>query len=343
MDGSTRANGVNGWSRRGVLGSAAAGLVAACATPGDTGATVNTEAAAPGYSTLYYLGQAKVFSLSASGGAAPVTLVDHTVENQYRRGVNDGIALDLARGHIYWTNMGRAADRDGFIFRSNLDGSHIVEIVPPGGTHTPKQLKLDAAGGKLYWSDREGMAIMRCNLDGSNIETLIATGDPAAHRDQQARWCVGMALDPVRGHIYWTQKGGDNAYEGLIRRAPMEKPRGQSAAARNDIVTLFARLPEPIDLDLDLASRTIYWTDRGDNTVSRAPMDPERGFDPAKRVDRQILVSGLKEAIGIALDLRNGRMAYTSLGGEVGMARLDGSQAQMLATDQGLLTGIAWG
>jgi hypothetical protein len=91
----------------------------------------------------------------------------------------------------------------------------------------------------------------------------------------------------------------------------------------------------------------IYWTDRGDNTVSRAPMDgggQEGGdYDPAKRMDRQVLVRGLKEAIGVALDVKGGRIAYTSLGGEVGLARLDGSQARMLATDQGLLTGIAWG
>lgn len=69
-------------------------------------------------------------------------------------------------------------------------------------------------------------------------------------------------------------------------------------------------------------------------------MDPPRGFDPAKRLDQQVLVRGLNEAIGVALDLKRGRMAYTSLGGEVGDAALDGSGARMLATGQGLLTGI---
>ena len=38
-------------------------------------------------------------------------------------------------------------------------------------TFTPKQLKIDEASGKLYWSDREGMRVMRSNMDGSNIET----------------------------------------------------------------------------------------------------------------------------------------------------------------------------
>jgi hypothetical protein len=203
-------------------------------------------------------------------------------------------------------------------------------------------MKIDVPGGKLYWSDREGMAVQRCSLDGSNLETIVSTGDPEKHKGDQARWCVGVALDPGRGHVYWTQKGGDNSGEGVIRRTDMRMPAGANAATRMDIETLFSNLPEPIDLDLDLASRSIYWTDRGDNTVSRAPMDPKAGFDPAARTDREILVRNLREAIGIALDLPRGRMAYTSLGGEVGISRLDGSEARLLATGQGTLTGIAW-
>ena len=121
----------------------------------------------------------------------------------------------------------------------------------------------------------------------------------------------------------------------------MRTPAGMKPANRLDAYTLFSRLPEPIDLDLDLKSRQIYWTDRGDNTVSRAPMDA-KDFDPAKRIDRTILVRGLKEAIGVSLDLPRNRLAYTSLGGEVGIANLDGSGARMLATEQGLLTGIEW-
>jgi hypothetical protein len=70
-------------------------------------------------------------------------------------------------------------------------------------------------------------------------------------------------------------------------------------------------------------------------------MDPAKGYDPARRTDRQILVRGLKEAIGLALDLPGGRMFYTSLGGEVGVARLDGSGARLLITDLRPLTGIA--
>jgi hypothetical protein len=71
-------------------------------------------------------------------------------------------------------------------------------------------------------------------------------------------------------------------------------------------------------------------------------MDPAAGFSPATRLDRQVLVTGLKEAIGVALDLPRGRLAYTSLGGEVGVAALDGSGARMLHAADAMLTGICW-
>ena len=55
------------------------------------------------------------------------------------------------------------------------------------------------------------------------------TGDPAADKGQQSRWCVGIAPDPGRGQVYWTQKGGDNAGEGVIRRCGLHMPQGARA------------------------------------------------------------------------------------------------------------------
>jgi hypothetical protein len=88
----------------------------------------------------------------------------------------DGIAVDVAAGHIYWTNMGIPNLDDGSIERADLDGGNRKVIVPQGVTHTPKQLHLDKDNGKLYWGDREGMRVMRANLDGSQVETLVEAG-----------------------------------------------------------------------------------------------------------------------------------------------------------------------
>ncbi|HJZ76036.1 MAG TPA: hypothetical protein VKE51_30080, partial [Vicinamibacterales bacterium] len=159
--------------------------------------------------------------------------------------------------------MGNPSKNDGSIERVDLDGKNRRTIVAEGATFTPKQLTLDKKGRKLYWCDREGMRVMRVNLDGSTLETLVDTsrGDPRPGRDQ-TKWCVGIAVDHDRGHMYWTQKGPDNAGKGRIFRANLDIPKGQSAATRNDIEVLFNGLPEPIDLELDLENGLIYWTDQ---------------------------------------------------------------------------------
>lgn len=327
------------WNRRSMMAAGALFAAGCAGTRGQGGDVVSLE---PGNTPpLFYLGRNKVFALLAEGGA-PVALVEEPDGGPGRGGLNDGIALDMRNGHIYWTDMGRADQRDGSVHRCDIDGKNVVTIVEPGGTHTPKQLKIDAGAGKLYWSDREGMGVMRCNLDGSGIEMIVSTGNPVSNKGDQTLWCVGIALDPARGHVYWTQKGGDNAGRGAIRRCDMQMPAGERANTRTDIRNLFMRLPEPIDLDLDLTTRTMYWTDRGDNTVSRAPMDAERGYDPSKRVDREIVLRGLGEAIGVALDVQRDRLAWTNLEGDVGIARMDGSGNRVLASGQGLLTGITW-
>ena len=252
----------------------------------------------------------------------------------------DGLVVDREAGHIYWTNMGVPNLNDGSIERVDLDGGNRRTIVPEGGTHTPKQLHLDKRNGKLYWSDREGMRVMRANLDGTQLETLVDTSEGETRPGRDAtKWCVGITVDPERGQFYWTQKGPDDAGLGRIFRASVDVPKSESAARRTDIEVLFDRLPEPIDLELDLENRVLYWTDRGDpprgNTVNRASIDAT-GAAP------KILITHLMEGIGIALDLHGERMFVTDLGGSIYSARLDGSDKQTLLFAQGNLTGIAY-
>jgi hypothetical protein len=65
---------------------------------------------------------------------------------------------------------------DGSIERADIDGKNRKTIIAQGDTHTPKQIILDRKGGKLYWCDREGMRVMRCNLDGTHLEMLVEAG-----------------------------------------------------------------------------------------------------------------------------------------------------------------------
>jgi hypothetical protein len=151
---------------------------------------------------------------------------------------------------------------------------------------------------------------------------------------------VGITVDPKRGQVYWTQKGPDNANQGRLFRAGIEIPAGENAASRSDIEVFFDHLPEPIDLELDLEHRVLYWTDRGDpprgNTVNRASVD-------AKPETPEIVFSHLMEGIGIALDVPGNRMFITDFAGSVYSANLDGSAKRNFLYAQGNLTGIAYG
>jgi hypothetical protein len=287
----------------------------------------------------------RLFFLDLSGGRVISVNPDgtdaKTIVNEGRK-LPDGVVVDVPAGHVYWTNMGNPSANDGSIERADLDGGNITTIVPEGGTFTPKQLQLDKNNGKLYWSDREGMRVMRSNLDGSKIETLIQAGHGEADRRDARNWCIGIALDVEGGKLYWSQKGNDNAGEGRLFRANLEISKGQGPANRKDIELLFDSLPEPIDLDLDLVNRMMYWTDRGDpprgNTVNRAHMDA--AFP--NRKEPQIVFTHLMEGIGLALDLKGGRMFLTDLGGSVYSASLDGSNKKTLLVAQGNLSGIAY-
>ena len=286
----------------------------------------------------------RLFVLELSGGRIHTMNTDgsdrKTIVSDCRN--CDGIAVDVEAGHIYWTNMGVPSLNDGSVERADIDGKNRKVIIPEGGTFTPKQIHLDKKHGKLYWCDREGMRVMRANLDGSKIETLVETGRGDADRHDQTKWCVGITIDPQREQIYWSQKGPDNAGLGRISSTNTEIPRGETATNRTDIEVLFDGLPEPIDLELDERNRVLYWTDRGDpprgNTVNRTPIDvkPKSGDMP------EIVLTHLMEGIGIALDVPGNRMFVTDFAGSIYSAKLDGSQSRNFLYAQGNLTGIAY-
>jgi hypothetical protein len=101
------------------------------------------------------------------------------------------------------------------------------------------------------------------------------------------------------------------------------------------MLQIFKDLPEPIDLEIDLASRTIYWTDRRDpplgNTVNPAPMDVSAGDAP------RVLLGGLQEAIGLVLDLTNRQIFFTDLGGSLYAAAVYDADLRLIFEDQGHL------
>src|ERR1700679_183204 len=86
------------------------------------------------------LGAGRVLSANPDGSDLKTLLIEG-------RKLPDGLAVDVAAGHLYWTNMGNPKANDGAILRSDLDGKHLTTIILPGGTFTPKQLQVDKVNG----------------------------------------------------------------------------------------------------------------------------------------------------------------------------------------------------
>ena len=236
----------------------------------------------------------------------------------------DGIELDTAGGKMYWTDMGLggAADKsvainDGRIMRANLDGSHIETVVPLGLTTTPKQLALDVAGGKVYWSDRGDVEgenvnpkIMRVNFDGSALETIVSSDLMSP---------VGIAVDAAGGKVYFTDRYANN-----IKRANLDG---------SDVEVVVRNTEYPVDLALDLDNRVFYWTARQTGGIYREDLD-EKEIDGASLSP---IITGLQSPIGVCLDRDNGRIFYTEVifsseSGRIWQADLDGRNARQITT-----------
>jgi hypothetical protein len=317
-----------GESERG--GTSSAGEGGRGAAPGGASGAPATS----GTPTLFWLDVSGKVLSSDAANIAVKTVVPSAGQG------SDGIAVDVAAGYIYWTDMGAPADNDGSVMRSKLDGSDVTTIVSKGGTYTPKQLKLVPEQRKLYWSDREGMRVMRSNVDGSELETIYQSGSTDTDRQDDSRWCVGIAVDVAGGYFYWSQKGTDSGHEGSVRRAHLTLPAGDTPEHRSDVEVLFEGEAATCDIDLDLGAGLVYWANRGDDTINRGPLALPDGATAKTRTDKQVIVQKVDQAIGVFLDHPRGLVYYTDAVGDVGRASLDGTGSQFLLTDSGAFTGI---
>lgn len=232
----------------------------------------------------------------------------------------DGIDFSASTQRLFWTNMGtQLSTNDGSVQSCALDGSDIRTIIPKGNVRTPKQLVLDDAAQKVYFCDREGLCLHRCNYDGSEHEIIVKRGnhENESERSDQTRWCVGITLDRKSGHVYWTQKGFSKSGKGRIFRAPVDIPAGQSAENRTDIETLFEGLPEPIDLDFEEETEMLYWTDRGEHPVGCTLNRAYIGSDSQKGGKKVILARQFHEPIGLKIDATAQIVWVADLGGSL--------------------------
>ena len=273
-----------------------------------------------------------ILALDCDGNNARVLLSD-------LGGTPDGIQIDIAYGLVYWTNMGaNFHENDGTVEAARFDGSERRLLVGKGTIRTPKQLHLDRKARQLYWCDREGAAIWRSNTQGGALTQLIDRSVEAGGADDVLNQCVGITVDHKRGAFLWTQKGPAKGGMGRIFRAPLQMTPGETPGTRSDVELLLDHLPEPIDLEFDASTDTLYWTDRGaapnGNSLNSAKLTAD-GL-----VNYKVICTGFSEAIGLALDLPHKRAFVSDLNGNIVAVNL-GTGEKRTVFKHGRITGIA--
>ena len=204
--------------------------------------------------------------------------------------------------YVYW------ADRNpGKIRRANLDGTNVRDLVT--GLGRPVGIALDLAGGKMYWTDRDNSnfrdpnartKILRANIDGSNIETLV-TGPASTLLSEE------IALDLAAGKMYWTDVGD---IDGILR----------ANLDGTNIETLVTEVSSLRGIALDLTDGKMYWSDPGEGKIQRANLDGS---------NIETLVPGLGSPHHIALDFNRDRIYWTTdRVGKIQRANFDGSNLE---------------
>lgn len=252
----------------------------------------------------------------------------------------DGISLDPHSDRLFWTNMGIPGKNDGSVLAFDRKTGILKTIVPEGTINTPKQLALDTTSEKVYFCDREGLSVYRCNFDGGQLEKIVQAANPDdLEKAADARnWCVGITVAPKLGKFYWTQKGPSKGGQGRIFCANIALPEGESGISRTDTECIISGLPEPIDLEIDEKSCCLYWTDRGEiphgNSLNRMQLDKSGcPLGNSKASTHEVLTRHFKEAIGLKLDTRNNTIYVTDLGGSIYRCDLNGDHKSVIYSD----------
>ena len=234
------------------------------------------------------------------------------IEQQYRR------VLVVLMGLFFSNGITHASQKLYFtggyglspIQRCNIDGTEVEVLID--GLNTPSDITVDLSGQKMYWGLFWGGQIGRANLDGSDMEIIVITG-------QDSVWAV--EVDNQAGKVYWT-----DPYGGAVRRANLDG---------SNIEDVATGVNSPVGLVLDLGGGKVYWAEEGTSKIQRADLDGTNRED--------VLVTGAYwNLTDIQLDLDHNRVYWTeSVSNKIGRGYLDGSSMEYVVQDAGDSYGLA--
>ncbi len=174
--------------------------------------------------------------LSVEGGEFSLSDTSVTITGPFTSGT-----LNIM---LTWTEGTQALTYTVEPIEKPITGLNIVDLVT--GLQFPTAIALDVADRKMYWTDKKMSVIQRANLDGSNVETLLAGVTFSLNTD--------ITLDVASGKMYWIQFINNREWGG-IRRANLDGTNVENLVTGLDTIESIA---------LDVASGNMYWTEQGD-------------------------------------------------------------------------------
>jgi hypothetical protein len=200
----------------------------------------------------------------------------------------------------------------GRVFSANPDGSD-VSLIAQEVRLLPDGLAVDADAGHLYWTNmgtpkaNDG-SIVRCNLDGSEITTIVRSGGTFTPKQLQ--------LDKVERKLYWSDREGMR-----VMRANLDGSQIETLVDTSGGDARPGANPRKwcVGIAVDAVDGCFYWTQKGgDNAgegcICRASIDTPPGQTAADRQDIEVLYADLPEPIDLELDTDNRMIYWTDRG-----------------------------
>ena len=210
------------------------------------------------------------------------------------------------------------------------------------------------------WSDENG-SILRANLDGSQVEELLATelrspkglaldlanmpevrvnrppvldgiGKQSVTEGELLRIDL-VARDPERGEVTYEAQSNDPSVATVslsgrqLTISPVALGVATVAVMVSDLsgATTTRIFTVKVTVPLPESQGKMYWTDEGAKKIQRANLDGSQVED--------LVTTGLDSPSGLALDVAGGKMYWTDEGAKkIQRANLDGSQVEDLVT-----------
>lgn len=161
-----------------------------------------------------------------------------------------GIAIDEKARYVYWTAGGQSDIKRGVIGETDFDSWETL-INYPDATNGVQGIALDPSNHMMYFAYGAGKKIQRADFNAPSPITTVQDIESVAGIP------YGVALDLVRGKVYYTfnDLGGPNT--GTLKRANLD---GSNAEV---LITQSVTNPNPQrfmhDVKVDAKSGTVYW------------------------------------------------------------------------------------